>query len=129
LTHGRAQALQESIFIYGWAGNAGLAIALWVLARLGGAPLRALNWVTIGTLFWNVALTVGLIGIATGDATSISFLQLPRYVQPAMLFAWGAIGVAGVLAWTGRKRKARSPRTGSRSRHCSCSRGFFPPRK
>ncbi|HEX2852945.1 MAG TPA: cbb3-type cytochrome c oxidase subunit I [Opitutaceae bacterium] len=102
-THGRAEAMRETIFIYGWAANAGLAIALWVLARLGGSPLRAGNWIGAGAIFWNLGLLVGLIGIATGDATSISFLQLPRYVQPFMLFAYGAIAIAGVLAWTGRR--------------------------
>lgn len=102
-SYGRAQALQESAFIYGWAANAGLAIGLWVLGRLGGEPLRALNWVVVGTLFWNTALAVGLVGIATGGATSIAFLQLPGYVQPAMLFAYAAIGVTGVLAWLGRR--------------------------
>lgn len=104
-THGRAEAMRESIFIYGWAANAGLAIALWVLARIGGSPLRAANWVGAGAIFWNLGLLLGLIGIATGDATSISFLQLPRYVQPFMLFAYGAIAVAGVLAWTGRRHE------------------------
>jgi cytochrome c oxidase cbb3-type subunit 1 len=103
LTHGRAEAIRESAFIYGWGANAGLAIALWVLARLGGAPLRAGNWVRVGTVFWNLGLLVGLVGIALGDATSISFLELPRYVQPLMLVAYCAIGVAGVLAWTGRR--------------------------
>jgi cytochrome c oxidase cbb3-type subunit 1 len=104
-TYGRAEAMRESIFIYGWAANAGLAIALWVLARIGGSPLRAANWVGAGAIFWNLGLLLGLIGIATGDATSISFLQLPRYVQPFMLFAYGAIAVAGVLAWTGRRHE------------------------
>lgn len=105
LTYGRAEAMRETIFIYGWAANAGLAIALWVLARIGGSPLRAANWVGAGAIFWNLGLLLGVIGIATGDATSISFLQLPRYVQPFMLFAYGAIAVAGVLAWTGRRHE------------------------
>lgn len=103
LTHGRAEAMRESAFIYGWAANAGIAIALWVLVRLGGSPLRAANWVTVGTVFWNFGLLGGLVGIALGDATSISFLELPRYVQPLMLVAYGAISIAGVLAWTGRR--------------------------
>jgi cytochrome c oxidase cbb3-type subunit 1 len=103
LTHGRVVAMQESIFIYGWAANAGLAMALWILGRLGGSPLRATNWVVVGTLAWNVALTLGLIGIATGDATSIVFLQLPRYVQVLMVFAYGSIALSGVLAWAGRR--------------------------
>src|SRR5213596_605648 len=42
LTFGRAQALRETAFIYGWAANVGLGIGLWVLGRLGGYPLRAL---------------------------------------------------------------------------------------
>jgi cytochrome c oxidase cbb3-type subunit 1 len=104
-TYGRAQALQETAFIYGWAANAGLAIALWVLGRLGGASLRALNWVIVGTIFWNVAVLLGCIGIATGGATSVAFLQFPAYVQPIMLVAYAAIGVAGVLAWLDRRNE------------------------
>ena len=102
-THGRTVAMQESIFIYGWGANAGLALALWILGRLGGSPLRAGNWIICGTIFWNVAITLGLIGIAMGDATSIVFLELPRYVQLMMLVAYGTIAIAGVLAWAGRR--------------------------
>lgn len=105
-TFGRAQALQESTFLYGWAANAGLAVALWILARLGGSPLRSLNWVNFGAVFWNLALALGLVGIATGDGTSTPWLHLPRYVLPVMLIAYGTIAVPGVLAWTGRNRQA-----------------------
>lgn len=102
-TFGRAQALRETTFIYGWAANAGLAIGLWVLGRLGGYPLRALNWVVAGTLFWNAGVAAGLIGIATGDMTSFGLLQMPRYVQPLLVFAYAAISISGVLAWSGRR--------------------------
>lgn len=103
LTVGRAQALRETAFFYGWAANVGLGIALWVLGRLGGYPLRALNWVVVGTLFWNLGVTAGLIGIATGDMTSFALLQLPRYVLPFLVFAYAAVAMAGVLAWSGRR--------------------------
>jgi cytochrome c oxidase cbb3-type subunit I len=103
LTHGRVVALAETAFVYGWAANAGLGIALWVLGRLGGEPLRALNWVVGGTYFWNIGLTLGCIGIATGDATSFSRLELPHYVLPLMVVAYAAIAVSGVLAWWGRR--------------------------
>jgi cytochrome c oxidase cbb3-type subunit I len=102
-TFGRAQALRETAFIYGWAANAGLGIALWVLARLGSYPLRASNWAVVGTLFWNLGVTAGLVGIAIGDMTTFSMLQLPRYVQPLLAFAYAAIGISGVLAWSGRR--------------------------
>lgn len=102
-THGRVSAMAESTFIYGWAANAGLGIALWVLGRLGGAPLRSGNWTVVGTLFWNAGITLGLIGIAMGEATSFNLLELPRYVQPLLVAAYVAIGISGVLAWNGRR--------------------------
>ncbi len=104
LTHGRMAALSETAFVYGWAANAGLAIALWILGRLGGHPLRALNWVVVGTIFWNLGIAAGMVGIATGDMTSFALLQLPRYVQPLLVFAYAAIAISGVLAWSGRRR-------------------------
>jgi len=104
-THGRTQAMRETAFVYGWAGNAGMAIGLWILGRLGGSPLRGLNWVVIGGAFWNVAIAAGLAGIATGEMTSFSLLQMPRAVQPMMVFAYAAMAISGVLAWTGRRRE------------------------
>src|ERR1017187_7918904 len=50
LTYGRALALQETAFVYGWVANAGLALALWILGRLGGRPLRGAVWVVLGTV-------------------------------------------------------------------------------
>ena len=102
-TYGRAQALQETAFIYGWLANVGLALGLWVLGRLGGESLRAGNWITIGGLFWNLGVTLALVGIMAGDATGHALFQIPRYVQPLLLVAFGAIAVAGVLAWSGRR--------------------------
>lgn len=104
LTFGRTQALQETMFIYGWAANASMALALWLLLRMGGAPLRGANYVGLGGLFWNAGLLLGLVGIAIGDLTSFSLFQLPRYVQPLMLVAFGVMAVPAILAWTGRRK-------------------------
>src|SRR4051812_34731904 len=79
-TFGRLRAMQETAFIYGWVASAGFGVALWILGRLGGSPLRSLNWATVGALFWNLGVTVGLVGIALGDGTSTAFLHLPNYV-------------------------------------------------
>ncbi len=103
-TYGRLRALQETAFLYGWAANAGVAVALWLLARLGGAPQRSLNWTRAGTVFWNVGVLAGLIGIACGEGSSAAGLHLPGYIQPLLLVAFGAMAVPGVLAWTGRSR-------------------------
>ncbi|HTQ30233.1 MAG TPA: cbb3-type cytochrome c oxidase subunit I [Opitutaceae bacterium] len=102
-TYGRMQAAQETALVYGWAVNAGLAVALWLLARLGGGPMRGAGLAAVGAAFWNLALTLGIAGIFAGDMTGFAFLQMPAYVQPAMLVAYAAIAAAGVLAWTGRR--------------------------
>lgn len=105
LTYGRVRALQETAFVYGWVANAGFAVALWVLGRLGGSPLRSLNWVTVGALFWNLGVALALAGIAAGHGSAIGMLRMPQYVQPLLLVSFAAIAVPGVLAWTGRAHK------------------------
>ena len=104
--YGRLQALQETAFVYGWLANAGLALGLWILARLGGEPLRAGNWTLVGGLFWNVGVALALVGIVAGGATGLARLQIPGYVQPLLLVSYGAIAVTGVLAWSGRRSEA-----------------------
>lgn len=104
LTVGRVQALAETAFIYGWIGNAGLGLLLWMLGRLAGEPLRAANWAVVGTLFWNLALALAEIGIAVGDGTGTPMLQIPAHLLPLLLISYGAIGVTLVLAWTARRR-------------------------
>jgi cytochrome c oxidase cbb3-type subunit 1 len=101
-THGRVEAMQESAFIYGWAGNAAFAVSLWLLSVLGGSPLRGPGLLTTGAAFWNLGVTAGVVAIGAGEATSIPFLQMPGYIQPLLFVAAAAITTPGVLAWTGR---------------------------
>ncbi len=104
-TFGRLQAMQETAFLYGWAINAGIAAATWLLARLSGEALRGANYLVVGALFWNAALVLGIVGIAGGYATSYPYLQLPDFVQPALLVAYAIMAVPGILAWTGRRKE------------------------
>ena len=68
LTHGRVRVLQETAFVYGWLGTAGPALAVWILGRLSGSPLRGTSWLGVGAAFWNAGLALGLVGIAASYA-------------------------------------------------------------
>jgi len=104
-TYGRTTVMAETSFVYGWLANAGLALALFVMGRLAGEPLRAQNWVIGGTLFWNLGVTGAVIGVAVGDATGYDLLGLPKYVQLVLFASYSAIAVSGLLAWAGRLRQ------------------------
>jgi len=106
LSYGRVHAMQETALIYGWVANAGFAVALWLLARLGGTPLRSLNWVVVGGLFWNLGVFLGVGGAGIGEAAAINFLHLPRTVGLLLLVASAAIATPGILAWSGRSRES-----------------------
>jgi len=123
LTHGRVTSLAETTFIYGWAANTGLGVALWVLGRLGGAPLRALNWAVVGTLFWNTGIALGLVGIATGDATSFALLEIPRYVHRCSSPPTWRSAFPAFWRGTDAARTAPSPRNGMPSPRSSFSLG------
>src|ERR1017187_2512984 len=105
LTYGRMAALAETAFVYGWLANAGLALALWILGRLAGEPLRAQGWAVGGAVFWNLGVAAALGGVATGDATGFALLGLPAYVHMILLFSYSAIAVTGILSWSGRMRR------------------------
>src|SRR5690606_13313292 len=92
-TYGRLRGLQETAFTYGWIANSGFAIATWILGRLGGSALRSLNWLTVGTLFWNAGVILGLVGISLGHGTATPFLRMPEYVQLLLLVASAAMAV------------------------------------
>ena len=104
-TYGRTVAIAETAFVYGWLATAGLALALWVLGRLSGEPLRAQNWALGGTFFWNVGVLGAVIGVSLGDATGFELLEIPSYVQLILFFSYAAIAVPGLLAWSGRLRR------------------------
>ncbi|HEY4301563.1 MAG TPA: cbb3-type cytochrome c oxidase subunit I [Candidatus Didemnitutus sp.] len=84
-THGRLSAAAESALVYGWGMNAGLAFALWLMARLSLSTLRSGGWIMVAAVFWNSALTLGLLGIFGGANTSFELLEMPRFVTLLLL--------------------------------------------
>src|SRR5262249_38351217 len=65
--YGRVHPAASNAFIYGFAMQAGLGVLLWLVCHLGRARLAAPVFVGAGGAFWNVGVTLGVLGILAGD--------------------------------------------------------------
>ena len=103
LTYGRLQAAFSSSFLYGWGCNAAFAVGLWIMARLCGDVIRYPGLLFVSGTFWQIGVTVGVVGIFIGDMTSVPWLEMPTYATPLLLIAYAFIGVWGVFVFCYRK--------------------------
>jgi cytochrome c oxidase cbb3-type subunit 1 len=92
-THGRVAAAGQNALVYGWGMNAGLAFALWLMARLSASALRSGGWLLVASGFWNFGVTLGLLGIFGGASTSFELLEMPHFVTLLLLGSYLLIGV------------------------------------
>ena len=106
LTYGRLYPVATNALFFGWGCNAIFAVSLWLIARLSLSPVRDGGLLMIAGVFWNLGLTIGLLGVIAGDTTAAEFLELPGYSTPILLIAYTLIGAWGVLAFNSRKEKA-----------------------
>ena len=72
LTYGRLIPAQNALFLYGFAAQVGLGIALWIVSRLGRAKVVAPFILTVGALLWNVGILTGLLNILAGNWTGLN---------------------------------------------------------
>lgn len=104
LTYGRVHPAGLNALVYGFAIPAGLGVALWLLARLGGATLARPGLVFVGAKLWHVGVCLGMIGILRGDATGFEWLEMPRYAAAILFVAFLLIASWGFV--THRSRSA-----------------------
>ncbi len=93
LTYGRVHAASTNALIYGFAIQAGLAVATWLICRIGQARLAGTTVVTVGAGFWNLGVTLGLMGILCGGSTGFEWFEMPGQVNLMLLAAY--ISIAG----------------------------------
>ncbi|PYJ00991.1 MAG: hypothetical protein DME25_19245, partial [Verrucomicrobia bacterium] len=105
LTYGRVRPAGLDSMLYGFCVQGGLALGLWLLARLGRTAL-AQGWlVVIGAALWNLGLTVGVVGILAGNATGFENLDLPPYAALIQFVGYLMIGACGVLTFHQRRER------------------------
>ena len=101
LQYGRLQPTHINALVYGWGIQAGLGVMLWIMARRSGQELKSgKSLLYVAGIFWNIAVTLGLLGILFGGSTSMEWLEMPKWVWPIMLasfliFAWPIASMFG----------------------------------
>ena len=89
LNYARVQPAHIDALVYGWAMQAGLGTMIWLMARRSGQELRkGAGSIITATIFWNIALTLGLVSILAGESTSMELLEFPRFVWPVFLICF-----------------------------------------
>jgi cytochrome c oxidase cbb3-type subunit 1 len=99
LTYGRVHTAYLNCLLYGFCLQAGLGVALWLLARLGQTPLAQPWLVIVGTLLWNAGIKLGVLGILRGDGTGFEYLDIPGYAAWITILGYLLIGLSGVLTF------------------------------
>jgi cytochrome c oxidase cbb3-type subunit I len=93
LTYGHIRPVANDAFVYGFASQAGLAVALWILCRLGRTPLVGIAPVAIASVFWNLGVTIGVLGILTGHTTGFEWLEFPSAGSAILIASYAVLGV------------------------------------
>jgi cytochrome c oxidase cbb3-type subunit 1 len=99
LTFGRVRPAHLNTVIYGWASQTGIGVTLWLMCRLCRVSFPAPGLATVAALFWNLGLTIGVVGILIGDSTAIEWLEMPRYATPILFFSYALIAVWAVITF------------------------------
>lgn len=105
LTYGRIYPAALNVLVYGFATQAGLGLAIWMLARLGRTVMRAPVVATVAGVFWNLGVTLGLFGMLGGHLTGFEWLEMPVSGAPILFFSYVLLGTCALLGLAGRHER------------------------
>jgi cytochrome c oxidase cbb3-type subunit 1 len=109
LTYGRVAAVASSTFLYGFASQAAIAIALWLFARMGHTFLILPRAGLIGGKLWNLGVLCGVIGILRGNLTQFPGYEMPPWTTWIFLVAFVILGLSGLLTFVARNERDDYP--------------------
>ncbi len=109
LTYGHTRPAANDAFVYGFASQAGLAVALWILCRLGRTTLVGIVPIAIGSLFWNLGVTIGIVAILSGNTTGFDWLEFPSAGSAILLASYALLGTCALLTFKARRNEELYP--------------------
>lgn len=104
-SYGRLKVAAEGAFNFGFATQAAVAVALWLVAVLGRTKVRLPFVSVVAGKVWNIGVLLGVFGVMYGDASGHALLEFPRYSMGVLLFAY--IGMAVPVFVTFHNRTVR----------------------
>ncbi len=102
VTFGRLRPGFINVLVYGFATQAALGSALWIVARLSRIELLLGGLVFAGGLLLNAGVAVGLLQILAGQSTGYAWMEIPR--QGAAVITAGYLLIALSALYTLHRR-------------------------
>ncbi len=109
LTYGRLLPAGWSAVVYGFAGQIGMALGLWLVARAARRPLQGGLLVFFGCVLWNIGVLVGVVAILLGHSTGREWLEMPAGAMGFLVVGAGLIGACGWVTHAGRQESRTYP--------------------
>jgi cytochrome c oxidase cbb3-type subunit 1 len=109
LTYGHTRPAANDAFVYGFASQAGLAIAMWILCRLGRTTLVGIVPIAIGSVFWNLGVTIGIVALLSGHSTGFDWLEFPSAGSAILLASYALLGTCALLTFKAREKTELYP--------------------
>ena len=92
MAYGRIQPASQLALQFGFLVQLGLAVSAWILSHRGKTVLVDGGYLIFGGMLWNAGVTLGFLGILSGDASGLVGLQMPGNVLPLLFFRVRARG-------------------------------------
>jgi cytochrome c oxidase cbb3-type subunit 1 len=105
LTLGRVRPAAMNALLYGFAGQIGMGVMLWLLCRLGTVRLAFQVPLLIAGKVWNLGVLVGVWAILAGASTGFEWLEMPRYAAPFLFIGYFVMGLGAVATFTLRRQQ------------------------
>lgn len=109
LSYGRVFPASQFLLVYGFCIPAGLAVGLWLLARLGRVELARPFLITFGAKLWHLGVLVGLVAILAGETTGHELLEAPRYASVILFLGFLVMAIWAFVTHTRRNEAALYP--------------------
>jgi cytochrome c oxidase cbb3-type subunit 1 len=97
LTYGRVFPAHLNALVYGWGMQAAFAVIIWLMARLSRKECTMTGTILTAGHLWNLGVSLGVIGILSGNGTGILWLEFPTFAWPVLLVSYIAILIGSFI--------------------------------